>query len=424
MRRYLALLALIILIVAGAARDNLMAAGLSVKAGIGYDFLSQEFFADSLDQSQADSLEILTDLRTTYLNDFKEQVTLEYVSRDLRSFEVQGTLEHAPDQVRFRLNSDYRPRFGSVRLDWTTEIDWREGYGEESDPAESYWRGYSRAKAVLPVLPSLSLWARVKADLVRFEDITEYSYNHTRYEGKLGVTQEVGGNTLVDMDLFYAVRRVPDSSRLDYRSIGGEVLGSGFYGGGEFDAYLRVEAKDYNAEGKEDDYLRLEGDIRSRFDLNELFFCGPEMTFEMLYFDDSDILNNDSKRLEGAVLGGLESRGWAVGLGPHFGLLTGQSGDPVVSEEYFEYGLKTAVDCIGSGRFFGSAEAVGGYRNLETEGELQSDFYFWRLDALADWSIWRGLSFNLLFSAEWEWHEQALEDNAVFLISSALYYSF
>ena len=42
----------------------------------------------------------------------------------------------------------------------------------------------------------------------------------------------------------------------------------------------------------------------------------------------------------------------------------------------------------------------------------------------ADWQIVGDLSWNVLFSAEWEWHDNSIENNQIYLLSSGLSYTF
>ena len=77
-----------------------------------------------------------------------------------------------------------------------------------------------------------------------------------------------------------------------------------------------------------------------------------------------------------------------------------------------------------TGLFLGTLESVLGYRNLKYVNGLQSNFIYERLNLIADWNIFGGLNFNIIFSAEWEWHENEEENSQIFLLSSGLKYRF
>ena len=97
--------------------------GLSFKAGIGYDFLSQEYFLDGMGQSGVDSLDITTALETTYLENFKGQMALRYNPYQDYRLELEGIYKQTSEEHRVRGYSNFRPTLGHFRLDWNSDLD-------------------------------------------------------------------------------------------------------------------------------------------------------------------------------------------------------------------------------------------------------------------------------------------------------------
>ena len=111
-------------------------------------------------------------------------------------------------------------------------------------------------------------------------------------------------------------------------------------------------------------------------------------------------------------------------LGPELEVYREQSGDLSFGEDYLESGVKADIDVVSADVVFGSLESVTGLRNIENEGELRTDFVFERLDLLANWKLPGSVNWNILLSAEWEWHDMEEENNQIFLVSTGLYYTF
>ncbi|HEX2897650.1 MAG TPA: hypothetical protein VHP63_06340, partial [candidate division Zixibacteria bacterium] len=100
-----------------------------------------------------------------------------------------------------------------------------------------------------------------------------------------------------------------------------------------------------------------------------------------------------------------------------------QEGSLEAAEDYFEIGGKVDLELLKAGRFFGSIESTLGYRNLSVEEQYYTNFMFERLNTIGNITIFGGLNFNWLFSAEWEWHGITQENSQIFLLSTNLTYS-
>ena len=398
--------------------------GFSFKAGLGYEFISQEYFLDSLAQTGVDSLTTITSLKTTYLDDIKGQVSLRYVSPEGRRLELGSILEQTPDVFRFRFTSDYRPVLGKLKIDWNGELDWRAGVSDSADAGDSYVLGYGRARFMLPITASGSteLWWQVRSEFIRFDSGGEYNFDHNRFSGKLGLSWSMKDFSSLSVNGFASARNVLDSSALDYRDYGLEGSYFGLKTRSTLDIYGRLEKKNYQQPNGEDDYLGLELTVRHKLKIDNRWFLRQDLDFEGLYFDEPDFINRDYRRLKLVLQGGIETGKVTLAMGPHMEFL-GESEVPddiiISGEDYFEGGIRGNIDYF-QPNLFGMLESTVGHRNIYSSGELQSDFVFHRLNLLFDWRFRGGIGFNALVSAEWEWHEDPSEDSQLYLVSSWL----
>ena len=402
--------------------------GLSFKAGVGYDFLSQEFFLDSLAQSGADSLDISTALKTTYLDDFKGQMALRYIPFQDNRLELEGVYEQTSKEHRLRSYCNFRPVLGPFRLDWSSDLDWRDGSVRDETGDLGYLSGNSRFKMSLPVSSSASLWGRFRAEMVRFDSTAWGAYDHQRLGSELGVSHTFSGFSSVSASGFVTKRFVPDSPDQEYRSFGIDGSLLKFYDKGEIDVLTHWESRDYAKPGDLDDYLRAEVDFRHRHSFGYRYFIREEAELEIINFDSTDYLTNSYSRFELAIMGGLTGARGSVAGGPRLEVLREDQVVPqMVGEDYVEYGIKGQLDLISIGWPFMSLETVTGRRDLKdnsTTDELHSDFMVERLSVLIDWLPAGRLNLNLLFSADWEWHDNPDENSRLILFTSGLTYSF
>ena len=407
---------------AGAIGDSALGSELDLSVGVGYEFISQEYFLDSLVQSGQDSLAATTALKTTYLDDLKAQLHLKYSPFEDRKVLLGSQYEQTSEFVRAKLLADYRPRFGRSRLDITSELDWRGRYEGSVEPGDDYLLGQTRARLTVPLSGSVSARWQLRADFVDFDSSSSFNYDHYRLGAKAGIGKFFADFSMLDIDLFLVTRRVPDSSELNYTNFGAEGAFLGFYANGDFDLFGRTEWKDYKQAGNKGDYWRAELEGRNKIRLADDYFTLQEIDFELSLFGGSDLISYDYTRLGFTALLGVEKHGLTFGLGGDFEHQSEINTEIGAGDNYFEAGLAAELDYIRLDQFFGSLESVWGYRKLENESDLQSSFSFERLDLIADWKLLGVINLNILLSAEWEWHTNKGENSQVFLVSSGLSY--
>ncbi len=399
---------------------ELYADDFDIRAGVGYDLISQRFFLDSLEGT--DSLLSSWASSTDYLDDLKGQFAVTWWPGSDRRTELAAGYEQTTEFIRLRLNNRSRLTLGRTRLDLDGEMERRLRHRGTANFGDTYLSGALRAKLTTPVGKTTSLGLQVRGDGVSFRRPADYSYNYYRMGGKVSMTRTLAGFSFVDARLFVTTRQVPDSLPLNYLNAGVESSLFGFFGDVELDLFVRLEKKDYDKPAGKDDYTRFETNARSKIDLGVDWFCRPETEIEVTHYGSADPINADYSRVGLTLLFGCEIDGLTIAAGPDLEFLDEQTTDLLNPGDYTEKGVRVDFDYMSFDRLFCSIESITGFRDLTYDDEWQSDFTFQRLNLIADTKVLSSVSLSVLFSAEWEWHPQ--ERSQVYLLSSSLSYSF
>ncbi|UCG61195.1 MAG: hypothetical protein JSV52_12840 [Candidatus Zixiibacteriota bacterium] len=407
------------LLIAGGGHTG-EAAGFSYKAGIGYDFLSQQYFLDSASQADADSILTEWSLKTNYLDDVKGLVSFSLSPFKDRRLGLTAKYEQTSEFLRLKFLSDLRTKIGSTRLDFNTEVDWRNRHRGTASFGDNYIFGYSRAKLSVPVKPGLKSTFQVQGEFVQFDSVSTTSYNYYRIGGKVGLERLYKNFSFGNIAATFVTRQVPDSLGLNYVDFGVEGSYFGIYDQGELDVFGRLGRKDYNLIDGRNDFWRFEADVRNKVQMGERYFTKQEAEFELTDYDPNDPVNLDYFRIEITVLAGFETAFFTFGVGPEFEALHEKKDIFAVSEDYVEIGAKADLDYIKAGTLFLAVESVLGRRDLKDNNELLTDYTYERLSLIGDLKLLKRLRLNVLFSAEWEWHQIPTNDSEIYLLSSSL----
>jgi hypothetical protein len=418
------LIAAVILSFLTVVGGKVQAGGLSWKAGLGYDYFSQQYFYDSTRYVGADSVLTRFALTSNFLNDVRGLVDLTYTSPNSRTLEIRAGYEQTPHLLRTKFQSDWRPKVGASRLDWHSEVDWRDRYDGPSTSGDTYLLGSTNVRFKIPAGASTTLWAQAQGDGVYFYDNTAYSYNYYRGGGKIGFDRLVGNLNILQVDLFALGREVPDSISLSYFSGGIESSLFGSFGRIDVDLMTRLERKEYGRADNEGNYTRFELDGRNRVRLGRSLFSRWDLTADLTHYSPGDPLNSSYERLTMALLGGYEFSGWSLAVGPEGEYLHQRLSDLLEREDYVEAGGETSVDLVRPGTIVGSLQSVTGRRNIQYQTTYLTSYSFERISLFSDWTLRNRLDLNLLASAEWEWHSNPSNNNRIYLISSSLTFRF
>ena len=416
--------AVIIGILAPLAAKAASGQGFSFRAGVGYDFLSQQYFVDSITVSGADSVLTQWSLTSEYLNDLKGRFEVAFRQTGKNQLELRSLYEQTPDILKLKLNSDWHRETFLGELRWRSQINWRDQYSSNGSDLGSYISGSTVARVKKPVGLNTTLWGQVQGDITNFYGSTNYGYDHFRVGGKAGVEQTLGLLSLASLNGFYLARQVADSQNLDYSSFGLEGSFSGSTERLDIDLLSRWESKDYNRPDGENDYSRFEADLLSRLALGQRFFSRQRVEAEITSYDPTDLLNNSYQRYSLTLLGGMQLGGLELAIGPDFELLRETVDDTSSAEDYLEAAGIADISYFSAKGMFVSLESRLGHRQLEYTNEYQSNFIFYELLLITDWTIHKRVNLNLLLSTEWEWHDNTSYDNRVLLLSTGLTYAF
>jgi len=409
-------------ILVGVFFTSIKSADFSYKAGLGYDFISQEYFLDSIAESGEDSVDFA--LKTEYIDDLKGQFFVTCVPfKDNRMY-LNASYEQSPDFIRMRLMNDYRVKLKSSRLDFYGELDWKNPYGDSSENDDGYIYGYLKSNLSVPLNHSVNFIFQLKTETVDFDSVSSYNYDYYRVGGKIGISKYFENFSFGDINLFLINRKVSDSTQLDYYNYGLEGNYWGFWGPAELNISALLERKNYNQQNNEDDFYRFELNTDNKLRIGSRYFSRQEIDLDLTFYGQDDPVNQNYGRFGFALLTGYENDQLSFGIGPEFEYLYEIEKEITEGEDYFEGGLRFDFDMMKIDYLFASVESVLGYRDLKYENDLQSNFTYERLSIIGDLRIWGGLSANLLFSAEWEWHKKEGENSEIYLLSSNLNYSF
>ena len=399
------------------------AAQTQFKAGIGYDFISQRYFADSVQYLGGDSAISEWGLKSDYLDDPKATLSLLYLPYEDRRIELQTTLDQTSDFMRVRINNGMRLPVGSNRLDIYNDFETKRRVNGESDAGDNYFQGYSRIRYVLKHSYNFDNWLQIKSDFVSFDSVADYNYDYLRYGASTGLSYRFGSFSSLDLGLFYLKRSVADSSDLDYDSYGTESSLFGLHHSGEYDLFARFERKDYGYPSGKDDQYRLEFQGRNKIRIAEPFFMRQELEWESTVYDGDDDVNQNYSRTRLSFLQGIEFGSSEFAAGPTATFLSEESSSLIESEDYTEWGAEIQFDHLSLNGLFLSLKSTTGKRDYDNDGEFFSDFLFERVSLIADISLTKRLNFNLFYSAEWEWHDLDTDDSRIDLLSTSLTYT-
>lgn len=391
------------------------------RAGVGYDYLSQEFFQDSLVASGADSSFVSFLLRNEYLNDPKGIFSVHYAP-EKKPFEATLTYEQTHDRLRLTGAPNFRFMIGRTKLQVINELEWRDNVGGNFDES-SYLLGSSRAGINSPISNKLNLIIQASIDGVNFTSQQNDGIDYYRLGAKTGVSYSFSEMTFLEARFLAATRQVPDSLRLEYQSFGGDVSLFHFGENINFDLYGFVENKDYKADLEQDDLTHCDLSNRVQLNLSDHFFGVIELDGELDLFHKNDPYNTNVGRVQTAVLGGLTGAIWSAVIGPESEMLN-QAGSSTAVEDYTEVGGRIDLEAISGDQFFISWRGSIGRRDVLHEDEIRSDFTYGRTNLIADFRLFGELRLNGLLSVDREWSDLPGGSGTTYIVSSSLLFDF
>ena len=404
--------------------STLIASDLEIKAGLGYDYFSQEFFVDSTSQAGVDSFLTEWSLKSNYLDDFKAIVNISFFPDSNKNFEFQTRHEQTNEFYRTRFISDLYFKKNNSKIKIYNELELKNKTKGITQPGDEYFLGYSKIKFSHDIGKNIYGNVSMKGDFVNFDSTSEVTYNYYRFGGNTGITKYFDNFSLFDWNLFFDFREVPDTNVLNYNSYGSVLNFSFYHNKGEMDFYSRIENKLYNQLQDKDNHIRFESIIRNKLYLSNITSMVSVIDFSLVNYTGDYLTNKNYNKLKLELLANLDYEIYVFSAGPVFENLSEEENDLFDSENYFEIGLKLETTIFKPNLIFGTIESILGHRNLDMENEFQSNYTFERLSLMADLNITHSLNLNFLFTSEWEWHNNSNDNTRIYLLSSNLSFRF
>ncbi len=400
--------------------------GLSFSAGFGYDFISQQYFLDTIADPDVDDIDLALELTTTFLDDYKGQLGITLRPFTSTDFEWRNLFEQSDEAFRLKSTPEWNTRWGGSRIELSGELDYKDQ--QSADGSSSFDTGYlylwGNGRAVVPLSFYYNLHVKGFLSSVEFDTPSVFNYDHRRGGLQIGLERLFDDFSSIRLDLFATGRQVPDSTDINYLSLGLNSSAIWLYGGGSLDFWGRFERKDYDRPGGQSDFSRVEFSTRNEHGLGGRWQSRQELEYELTLFTGNAEVNFDFSRLELAGLVGRDIGRFTLLAGPRFELLDERPVDVDFDEDYTEFGGQINLDYFALSGIFLSAQSQLGRRSWRNELSLNSDFVFNRIFVLFDLSIVQSLSLNSLVSAEWEWHDDPQDDSRLYLLSTMLTFEF
>ncbi len=418
---------IIILIFVGVSRAD-DSGDFSFRVGMGYDFVSQEYFISSsrydtslIPDPDAAASSIL--LEKDYLDDKKGLAYLKFNAggEGRQLFEVGW--EQTPDIFRAVGRGHFTLGRRENMLEGDFNIEFKERYRGAADEGEdlSVVEGWARYRRKLST--STESIIRVRGETVAFDSTGELVYNYSKIGVETGFNIFAGNFNLFYIQAGLEKRFVPDSGQLDFIQIRADLGYSGAFLGGQLSSELALENKNYNQPDDRDDYTLVTFYNNLRLALGESYFLKPELNLEKFNFSVQDFISDDYLLGRAGIILGRQFKDLSVSLGPKVELLSVEN-NLESNDDYLEYYAQAGIDFYHLNGVFLLFENQLGTRNYNNETVYYSDFTFDRISLIGNLKIVSSLNFNILLSAEWEWHDISSDDSRLYLLSSSLTYNF
>jgi hypothetical protein len=425
--RKILLLLINIVFIAGIVRaDN--SGDFSFKVGIGYDFISQEYFYDSLGysifaDSSADLYVAASILEKDYLDDKKGLAYIKFDSGKKGKKVLELGWEQTPEFYRAVGRGNLLLGKNSDFLDVDFDFDMKKKYRGEKVEGEEITTIGSRLKYRHAFANGMETSIHLKAENVDFDSTGQYIYNYSKIGYEAGLIYFSPEFNSIHFLVSAENRFVPDSARMEYFSFRTSLGYSGVLFKNQFVGEITFENRSYNQSDEKDDYRHasilsiIQTPIRS----NKLL--KSELMLDYFDYNDENTVYDDYLVSSGKILFGLELDRISLAVGPHLEFLSFVRGSNF-GENYWEYAAHLEFDFYNLNKIFLLFENQFGKRNYPSNHEFYSNYVFDRASLLGNIRIWKNLSFDIMFSAEWEWHKKSSDNSRLFLFSSSFNYSF
>ena len=272
--------------------------GFNLRAGIGYDYVSQEYFleSDSTYLNPDSSLQSAL-LKKDYLDDKKGFLFFGYSSETKKQNNLRQNYEIGWEQTDelFRILGSARidKKWQKSSLEGSFRLETKENYKGAADPGEELTIINSHLNYRFQLSNNTDLRSRVYMESVNFDTVETYIYNYSRYGIELGFGLFTNDFNSISLNSAIEIRDVPDSNRLDYTLFRGNL---GYFGtvlGAYATIDFGLESRNYGHPDSRDDYLLLNvnSDIKIPLDKNNFLTAKQNVEYEIGNLISDSIIN-------------------------------------------------------------------------------------------------------------------------------------
>ncbi len=404
--------------------------GFNLRAGVGYDYISQEYFleSDSISLSPDSSLNSIL-LKKDYLDDKKGFLFLGY-SSDPGNSNFKQNYEIGWEQTGelFRILGYGRvdKKWKKSRLEGNFRLEMKENYKGESAPGDELTILNGHLDYRFQLSNNTDFRSRIYTESVIFDTVETYIYNYSRYGIELGFGIFTNDFNSISFNSAFEIRDVPDSNQLDYSLFRGNL---GYFGtvlGAYLTADFGLEWRNYGHPDSRDDYLLLSFNSDTKMPLGKNYFLTAKQNVEYFNFAQDDFINDDYYLVRLGVLAGRnfgEFLSFSAFFGPEIELLNINS-DNTNDDDYTEIMATIGADYFGKEKLFFMIENKFGKRIYKSNSDYWSEFLFDRANFIGSAAIFGNLNFDILLSFDLEFHENQSDNNRLYLVSGGLSYKF
>ncbi len=397
-----------------------------VRAGLGYDYISQEYFLDSLRFSGEDSSVTAALLTSDYLDDKKGFIFLEFDNRSLREKELDYNFEIGWEQTASVYRAIGQGFFAlgkeSDRLESEFSFETKQRYSGKAALGEELNRLQGSLKYRRKFSPDLQTHFKLYGENIAFDSTGTYLYNYSRLGARAGLDILTDNLNSIYFNVAYEHRLVPDSNDLNFNLVRSTLGFAGNLGSGQLSAESSFEFKDYQFPENRDDYYLGSARIDYDYPLGGKYSLITGLNTEYFNYRFDDFIGSDHLLIRLEMLLERESGDMnqvAVRVGPVAEILKINSPYDE-SDDYVEFAGKMGVDIMGLAGLLILLENQTGYRAYRVDPFYTSDFAFDRLTVIGSLGLIKPLTLDIFFSAEWEWHRIQSDDNRIYLIAASL----
>jgi len=417
----------LILINAGAVFAD-SSGGFNLRAGIGYDYISQEYFleSDSIYLNPDSSLKSAL-LKKDYMDDKKGSLFLGYTSDPKNDKNLNQIYEIGWEQTgeMFRILGSGRvgKKWQKSRLEGNFRLELKENYNGMAEPGEelTVLNSYLDYRHQLSNMTELR--SRIYTESVRFDTVEPYIYDYSRYGIELGFSIFTAGLSSISVGSAFEIRDVPDSNQLDYYLLRGNLGYFGTVFGAGLTADFGLEWRNYDRSNGRNSYFLLSLNSDTRMPLGKNFFLIAKQNLEYFKFSQDDFINDDYYLVRLGLKGGHDFGRLSASFGPEIELLSIDS-DYTNDDDYAEIMAVFGADYFGTGGLFFMIENKFGKRNYKNDSDYRSEFLFDRANFIGSAALFGGLNFDILLSLDIEFHDTDSDDSRLYLVSGGLSYHF